>query len=169
MSSFTGNPADGTSGVDGSLRADDIRLWPEWADTSALNWVDPDDQFALNGFHTPWWPRTTVTTSGQEWLEPSWTDWPEITRGHTSRMTFSGVTRDAYGSPLGGCTVKLFKTAAGTFPGQADTLVDTTISDPTTGAFLLYSIYYPDTHYIVSYKAGTPDVEGTTVNTLIGA
>jgi hypothetical protein len=85
-------------------------------------------------------------------------------------VVFAGVTRDAYGSILVSCNVKLLKTADGAYGlGGKDKILDETTSDAVTGAFQLMSNWYPDTHYIVSYKAGTPDVQGTTVNTLIGA
>jgi hypothetical protein len=80
--------------------------------------------------------------------------------GASTGFGFRGVTRDVYGSPLGGCTVQLFRTAD-------NVLVDTLVSDP-SGNFILRSSYYPDTHYIVSHKSGSPDVDGATVNTLIG-
>jgi hypothetical protein len=43
------------------------------------------------------------------------------------------------------------------------------ITSDASGNFLLQSWYSPDTHYIVAYKAGSPDIFGTTVNTLVGA
>lgn len=86
---------------------------------------------------------------------------PELPQGHTFRYAITGVSRDAAGSILPSCTLKLFRTSN-------DELVHQTISDPNTGVFTLFSQYYPDTHYIVAYKSGIPDVEGTTVNTLIG-
>lgn len=74
----------------------------------------------------------------------------------------SGVTYDSQGVILGGCTVDLFETAT-------DIKLDTKISDATTGAFAFTSARYsPATHYLVAYLAGSPDVAGTTVNTLTG-
>jgi hypothetical protein len=88
-------------------------------------------------------------------------EWPEITSGANGRYGFAGVTRDLYGSPLGGCVVKLFLTAD-------DSKVDQVISD-SLGNFLITTPFYPNTHYMVTYKAGIPDVTGATVNTLIGS
>jgi hypothetical protein len=80
--------------------------------------------------------------------------------GASSRYGFVGVTRDAYGTPIASCTVKLFRTSD-------DLLLDTTTSDP-SGNYLLNTAYYPDTHYLVAHKSGSPDVDGVSVNTLIG-
>ena len=85
----------------------------------------------------------------------------ELVSGQTSAYSFAGVTRDAYGSPLGGATVKLYHTAD-------DVRVDASVSDA-SGNYVLYTPYYPDAHYIVMYKVGVPDLMGTTVNTLIGS
>jgi hypothetical protein len=149
---------------------DDKRLWPEWADTDGLREIDLNAVFPVDGYRNGWWPRARgLDSTGNDMLEALYYDRPEITKGRQSRMGISGVTRDVYGSPLGSCLVKLFKTADGLFPGTKDTKIDEMTSDPTTGAYLLSTPYYPDTHYVVSYKVGTPDVEGTTVNTLIGA
>lgn len=81
--------------------------------------------------------------------------------GVASRLGFVGVTRDQYGTPTGNCVVQLFRTS--------DDLFIMEITSDADGNFLLQSIYTPDTHYIVAYKAGSPDIFGTTVNTLVGA
>ena len=81
--------------------------------------------------------------------------------GIASRVGFVGVTRDQYGTPTGSCVVQLFRTS--------DNLFIMEITSDSSGNFLLQSWYTPDTHYIVAYKAGSPDIFGTTVNTLVGA
>lgn len=75
----------------------------------------------------------------------------------------SGVTYSAVGVILGGCVVELYETAT-------DLPLFKTTSDATTGAFTFTCARYaPATHYMVAYKAGSPDVAGTTINTLTGA
>jgi hypothetical protein len=81
--------------------------------------------------------------------------------GEASRVGFVGTTRDQYGTPLGSCVVQLFRTS--------DDLFIMEITSNSDGSFLLQSWYSPDTHYIVAYKPGSPDVFGTTLNTLVGA
>jgi hypothetical protein len=84
------------------------------------------------------------------------TDW---TGGHTQKR-ITGLTRDASGNPLGGCTVELYLTSTGA-------LVNTVTSD--SGGWYAIQTPYTGQHYVVAYKAGSPDRSGTTVNTLTGA
>jgi hypothetical protein len=74
--------------------------------------------------------------------------------------TISGVTRNATGSPLGFCTVKLFSSAT-------DTKEQTTTSDASGS----YSFVVDKTqlYWTVEYLVGAPDVAGTSVNTLAGS
>jgi hypothetical protein len=95
-------------------------------------------------------------------LTPTWRKLlRRITAGAASRVGFVGITRDQYGAPVGSCVVQLFRTSNDLFIME--------ITSDASGNFLLQSWYSPDTHYIVAYKAGSPDIFGTTVNTLVGA
>lgn len=80
--------------------------------------------------------------------------------GHLGWKTFSGITRDTNSAILGSTVVALFRTSD-------DLRMDERTSDPSTGA---YAVYSSDTgnHYLVAYKAGSPDVSGTTANNLTG-
>jgi hypothetical protein len=73
----------------------------------------------------------------------------------------SGITKNAAGAVLGGCAVHLLRTAD-------DVEVDQVVSDAGDGT---YSVGAPtdDTYYAVAYLPGSPDVAGTTVNTLTGS
>ncbi len=73
----------------------------------------------------------------------------------------TGVTRDAQGVALGGCTVDVFLTST-------DQKMYSQVSDPTTGVYSIIVQAPPATFYVVAYLAGAPDVAGTTVNTLQG-
>lgn len=75
-------------------------------------------------------------------------------------VKLAGITKDSSGTPVGGCTVKVFRT-------DNDLLVGQVLSDPTTGVYE-YSVQPGDEYYVVAYKAGAPDLAGTTVNTLTG-
>ena len=75
-------------------------------------------------------------------------------------MSISGITKDSTGAALGGCTVKLYRTSD-------DVLLGTTVSDATTGEYK-FNASHCCAQYLVAYKAGSPDVAGTTVNTLVG-
>lgn len=133
---------------------EDNRLVP--ASLLPAAWIDPVVEGAPWGPHPSLLDGTSESMSGAPW-EP----WAEP-GGASSRFGFVGVTRDQWGSPLRGCTVKLFRTSN-------DVKLDETVSDANTGAFLLNTAYYPDAHYIITVKAGSPSVQGITVNTLIGS
>jgi hypothetical protein len=75
-------------------------------------------------------------------------------------LRIAGVTRDSTGVALAGCTVHLIRTVD-------DVEVDVMVSSAAgVYAFVAASPYV--TYYIVAYKAGSPDVAGTTANTLAG-
>lgn len=120
------------------------------------------------GHANPFWPSQArafygdygVDTSGI--LGSGWSPrYYRRAQGAASRVGFVGVTRDQYGAPTGGCVVQLFLTATDAFIME--------VTSDASGNFLLQSWYSPDAHYIVAYKAGSPDIFGTTVNTLVGA
>lgn len=74
------------------------------------------------------------------------------------RYTITGVTKDSTGAALGSVIVDLFDTAS-------DVIRGTTISDA-NGNYLVDG-QIDTTYYLVAYLAGSPDVAGTTVNTLV--
>lgn len=85
---------------------------------------------------------------------------PLLSSSVPTQFFISGITKDSSGTPIGSCTVKLFRTSD-------DLLQQTTISDPTTGVYSFGAVGSANM-YVVAYKAGSPDVAGTTVNTLVG-
>jgi hypothetical protein len=79
----------------------------------------------------------------------------------------SGITRDAAGAILGGCTVDVFMSQ---MPDMPRTLVGRAVSDVTTGQYIVF-VNGPDTgmtFQAMAYLAGAPDVAGISVNTLVG-
>jgi hypothetical protein len=74
-------------------------------------------------------------------------------------FVITGVTKDATGAALGACTVELFST-------DLDVREDKAVSDA-AGVYRFY-VCPTATKYLVAYKAGSPDVAGTSVNTLVG-
>jgi hypothetical protein len=73
----------------------------------------------------------------------------------------TGITKDSTGAVLGGCTVHVYRTSD-------DLERDQVTSDAGNGTYTI-GVDTDATHYCVAYKAGSPDVAGTTVNTLIGS
>lgn len=160
MSQLVGS-ADGMAGF---IRKSDDRIIAHAYDQEVELELGP---LLISDFRSPWWPRSGMIGDYQDDVGALdcgvfWYDTPEYTSGSSSLMGIFGVTRDQYGSAIGSCVVKLFRTSD-------DSLQSQVTSDPNTGAFMLTTPYYPDRHYIVSYKAGAPDISGASVNTLIGS
>lgn len=145
-------PQNILSDKDQRLTRQDFMPLREYADIWAI---------ATSSFETDWWPRGGNLSDGGAIIEAAW--WGEFDQygGAASRFGLTGVTRDALGSPIALCTVKLFRTSD-------DVLLDTQVSDA-NGNFVLNTPYYPDAHYMVAHKSGSPDVDGVTANNLIAA
>lgn len=76
-------------------------------------------------------------------------------------LLISGVTKDSTGAALASCTVDLYRTIDKTWQ-------QTVVSDG-SGNYVFSPVNNGNgPFYIVAYKAGAPDVAGTTVNTLLG-
>ena len=79
--------------------------------------------------------------------------------GTQTKRFIRGVTKNASGTPISGVTVQGFVTATDAYVGQ-----DVSRDD---GTYLLGTETVAGVaHYLVAYKAGSPDIGGTTVNTL---
>jgi len=75
-----------------------------------------------------------------------------------SNTEIVGVTRTSTGTVLASCSIDLFETGSDLVKASTVSAADGsfTISNPGTGPF-----------YLVAYKTGSPDVAGTTVNTVM--
>lgn len=174
MSQDLGNAA----GLGGVLYPNDLRHADEdffgnddlfQPDPLANYYVREDLWYGAQTFRSPWWPcagaNTLVGDQGGSvalLYDKNWrvTDpWPNLPGGANGRLAFAGTTRDEYGSPLPFAVVKCYRTST-------DEVTGSTVSDG-SGNYTVTTPYYPDGHYLVVYKTGTPDTFGTTVNTLI--
>lgn len=160
MSVFIGN----TIAANGMrvLMPDDTRL--NRMDFQPLQEMADIWAIAIAPFTTDWWPGAAGITvdfavSAGILSAVKWGEYDQAA-GASSRYGFKGKSRDQYGSAVGICNMTLFKTSD-------DSVMDRTTSDP-NGDFLLNTPFYPDTHQIRLHKAGSPDIDGVTVNTLIG-
>lgn len=72
-----------------------------------------------------------------------------------------GATKDSTGTPIASATVSLFRTADQTY-------VESQVSDA-SGNYEFRSASLSTQYYVVAYKVGSPDLAGTTVNTLTGS
>ncbi len=79
--------------------------------------------------------------------------------GGARQNVIVGQTLDSTGAALGNCIVQCFVTATDVFVGQ--------VTSDTAGYYRIPTTYgIGVAHYLVCYKAGSPDVAGTSVNTL---
>lgn len=78
--------------------------------------------------------------------------------GGFANWEITGVTRNSSGTVLASCAIDLFEAGSDLLKDRVVSGADGsfTLSNPGTGPF-----------YLVAYKAGSPDVAGTTVNTLM--
>lgn len=88
--------------------------------------------------------------------------WPLRVPPPSRALIVAGVTKNAAGAVLGSCTVTLFDTLT-------DVVREVQTSDAVTGAYQFSAINDTRAYYVRAYKAGAPDVAGTTVNTLVGS
>lgn len=79
--------------------------------------------------------------------------------GFYGTFGISGVTRDELEAVLPNCTVHLFRTGGNSY-------VSTVLSDG-SGNYSFVIGNNAGNFYAVAYLAGSPDVAGTTVNTLV--
>lgn len=78
----------------------------------------------------------------------------------TKFASVTGTTKDSAGAALGGVTVKCFVAATNAYVASA-------VSNG-SGIYSVTAPTAPTACFCVAYKAGAPDVAGTTVNTLTG-
>lgn len=112
------------------------------------------------------WPRSSLIGQDYTNIAPIWDpirqywEWNWFPTGGHVLKKISGVTLDSAGAALGSAVVQLFNTTTGE-------LVDTQTSDSTGN----YVCGDPNavTCFTVAYKAGSPDIAGTTKNNLVGS
>lgn len=125
------------------------------------------DDCSVYSYQNPYWPGNggligcSDMESGiySDVIVPVWWDQPDVVTGHAFGFGFVGISRDQYGSPLAGVTVKLFHTTD-------NVLIDQEVSDA-AGNYTLITPYL-DAHYIVAQKTSAL-VSGATLDNLIPA
>ena len=119
--------------------------------TRVVNLRNPGNQFEPADLYTMAPPAQMMTINyGRQSYQQ--TDW------YASNTAITGVTRDSAGAVLSSAQVNLFLTGGDIWQaGQvSDASGNFSFKNPGTGPF-----------YIVAYKTGSPDVAGTTTNTLL--
>lgn len=121
------------------------------------------DCCGVQDFVTGWWPGGggLLGDYGVDvaLLESQWWGRPDVTNGADSRLGYQGITRDVNNSPLLGATVKIFRTS-----DDAKMSPDI-VSDTGTGEYIISTTDYAP-HWLKVEKAGSPPVQGVSVNTI---
>ena len=118
----------------------DAALWPSTA------FIGSDESGCLLGLDARSFPR---------WgLDLGW----DASGGGTMKKII-GTCRDSTGAVLGSCIVQGFQTATDAFVNQMTC---------DSAGYFEFCTQFTGQHYLVAYKAGAPDVAGTTANTLVG-
>jgi protocatechuate 3,4-dioxygenase beta subunit len=88
----------------------------------------------------------------------AWSSTQRASRGNGSTKFIQGVCKDSNNNTVSGAIVQGFITATDIYVGE--TTCDS------NGNYELGTVYPATSHYLVAYRAGSPDIAGTTVNTL---
>jgi hypothetical protein len=137
-----------------------------WLDRSfpiepiAAQWSQERDQ--LGGetfdFRSDWWPAGSglVSDGGISDVIMGYGAFdPYPVSGCNGRLAFNGVTRDQYGSPLGGCTVRCYRTSTHE--------LQSVVTSDANGAYIATSPY-GDSHFLVVHGTG---VAGASIDTVV--
>lgn len=132
----------------------------EWDTIVGLPYLNAD-VLGVEDWFTDWWPSPGVLleTGGLADVRDHaqfQRYWPNS--GCNGRLAFSGVTRDQYGSPVGNCMVRCYRTSTGELQSQV-------LSDPSTGAYIATTPYL-EAHFLTVHKAGTPNIAGASIDTV---
>lgn len=115
------------------------------------------DQEAMS----PYWPgggRFTGEAAVLLIAPPDYTPRP-VQQAGNSQLGFSGVTRGLDNSPVGGVTVRLFR--------SSDSRLVTTTVSRSDGSYNVSTPYPGENHFIVCHKSGSPEIAGASIATLI--
>ncbi len=126
-----------------------------------------------NRYQTPWyslWPTSALQGYGDDGVTPlsplgngagessMFEPWSLGESGAIRYWYFRGQCKDANGNALGGANVQAFRTSDDLFVGQ--------VSCDDKGNYELATPFPSVNHYLVAYYPASPDLAGTTVNTL---
>lgn len=132
-------------------------------------WRRGDSQFGSRCKYVTIWPASGFMSGdrsagfcmfGQDMAECDWwSPLQRVARGNGATKFIRGVCKDSGGNTVSGAIVQGFLTATDAYVGE--TACDS------YGNYELGTPYPGAAHYLVAYRAGSPDISGTTVNTLL--
>lgn len=162
----TGGGFAGFKGLQPLFREERLDTRPDWSwqRRSAKTMKDQNQWYSLWSFGCRVGAGSPIGSDGAGWYDLSMKDLYEpysCDGAGTQTCNFlRGICKDSVGTPVANAIVQGFVTATDTFVGQ--------VEGNTDGTYLLGVCQAKTTaHYLVAYKAGSPDIAGTTVNTLL--
>lgn len=144
---------------------DERRHEPRWSwqQVSPKTWRDRNAWYSLWSFGCRVGTGAPIGSDGAGWYDLSMKDLYEPYscdgEGTSISRFIKGITKDSGGTAISDVTVQAFRTADDFYLGQDVSRDDGTYTCPTDVAAGTQC-------YLVAYKAGSPDIAGTTVNTI---
>lgn len=136
----------------------------QWQCRSPKTWKDKNCWYSLWSFGCRVGSGSPIGSDGTGWYDLSMKDLFEPYscdgEGTQSKNFLRGLCVDASDVPVANAIVQAFVTATDAFAGEVQANTD--------GTYVLGVEQAKVTpHYLVAYKPGSPDIAGTTVNTLL--
>jgi len=162
-----GATGGGYAGQPGSLQAAFVESRHEprwsWQQRSPKTWRDKNRWYSLWSFGCRVGAGSPIGSDGAGWYDLSMRDLFEPYscdgEGTQSCRFIKGITKNSSGTPISGVIVQAFRTSDDYYMGAVESREDGSYDCPTCSPAGIQ-------HYLVAYKAGSPDIAGTTVNTL---
>lgn len=138
--------------------------WDRGGGLGPRTWKDPNRWFSCWSFGCRVGSGAPIGSDGAGWYDLSMKDLFEPYScdgaGTQSKNFLRGLCVDASEVPVANAIVQAFVTATDAFAGEVQANTD--------GTYVLGVEQSKATaHYLVAYKPGSPDIAGTTVNTLL--
>jgi len=162
-----GATGGGFSAQPGTLQPALDERWAEprwsWQARAPKTWRDKNLWYSLWSFGCRVSGGAPIGSDGASWGDLSMKDLFEPYscdgEGTQSKRFLRGTVQDSVGSPVAGALVQGFVTSTDAYVGEVQSNLD--------GTYVLGTETLPGVaHYLVAYKPGSPDIAGTTVNTL---
>lgn len=137
-----------------------------WQARSPKTWKDKARWYSLwsfgcrVGYGTPAGSDGAAPIGGRDLASPDlFEPYSCDGEGTQSCRFIKGITKNSSGTPISGVIVQAFRTSDDAYMGAVESREDGSYDCPTCSPAGI-------AHYLVAYKAGSPDTAGTTVNTL---
>lgn len=141
---------------------------PLWGSDIVLGlYADVGGNWSFGDYWRGGWHMSRMT-EGYHWSDTPRFLIPTAWTGHRSPLRLTGVCKDASGAPLAGVTCVAFRSTDNVANSVYKYQQEGSIGISDAGGNYEIMVPTADTYFVVSYKAGAPDVAGTTVNTLVG-